>query len=510
MFKKPSIKYRKSAIHVLVILGASYFFFNLNSVQAQTNLPLVQQADIEYLGGFTLPQYTQGDYRFGYGGEAVGYYKDASGRESLYLQGHNWYKGQVAQVQIPSTFSKTINYPRATLLQGFKDMSDGNLKTAMGDGLGSILSYKGKLVVGFYTYYDASVSQKETIGTSGFDLNVPNDFKGFYKPVGINPGKLGRYMTTVPSEWQSLLGGPALSGACCLSIISRTNTGPGVSVFNPDDIGTIDPVPFKEILGYTLTNNLKYGNEVGNCTGQSSLFNCTTSIVGIAFPSGTRSLLFFGTQGIGPNCYKEIGEPSCRGSGGYNAPPYVFQIWAYDVNDLVAVKNGTKIPYEVRPYAIWQMNMGFQGFAGGAFDPATNRMFLVQINGEDPIVRVLKINIGTPAGQSTIPKPSAVSSPSLSETLPIISSTVITTTSGGITLTRNMYVGHRGADVIKLQNFLIKSGYLALGNNTGYFGILTRAAVRKYQCEKGIVCSGDQNTTGYGIVGPRTRMRLLE
>jgi len=56
-----------------------------------------------------------------------------------------------------------------------------------------------------------------------------------------------------------------------------------------------------------------------------------------------------------------------------------------------------------------------------------------------------------------------------------------------------------------LQAFLIQQGYLSAGNTTGFFGSLTRTAVQKYQCAKGIVCNGDEGTTGYGLVGKRTR-----
>ena len=74
-----------------------------------------------------------------------------------------------------------------------------------------------------------------------------------------------------------------------------------------------------------------------------------------------------------------------------------------------------------------------------------------------------------------------------------------------ITLTKSLYIGLRGNDVKILQEYLIDKGYLGAGNNTGYFGIFTRLAVKKYQCDNGIVCSGNESTTGYGVVGPRTR-----
>lgn len=46
-------------------------------------------------------------------------------------------------------------------------------------------------------------------------------------------------------------------------------------------------------------------------------------------------------------------------------------------------------------------------------------------------------------------------------------------------------------------------------NETEKFGVLTREAVQKFQCAKGIACDGDESSTGYGYVGPRTRAALL-
>lgn len=354
--------------------------------------------DIQWVGAFRLPQGTFGPSRFGYGGRGPGYYKDTSNRETLYMEGHAWYKGNVAQVQIPTpSSSRSFDVlPRATLLQSFHDVTDGNLGGASGDGIGSLLPYNGKLIVGSYEFYDGAGDQETTIGQSSLDLAPTNDFKGFFAPSGINPGRLGGYMSLIPTEWRSLLGGPALNGNCCLSIISRTNSGPGVSVFDPANVGTLNPVPFREVLGYPLSNPVKFGNEQGGCSVQNNVFNCTTKVVGVALPTGTRSVLFFGRHGTGPVCYKDSGPASCQGTGGYNAPPYRPQVWAYDANDLVAVKNGQKQPFEVQPYAVWSYDFQFNGasvdLVGGTYDPDTKRMFLIEDNGEDPIVHVLKVN----------------------------------------------------------------------------------------------------------------------
>lgn len=72
---------------------------------------------------------------------------------------------------------------------------------------------------------------------------------------------------------------------------------------------------------------------------------------------------------------------------------------------------------------------------------------------------------------------------------------------------RSLWVGMSGSDVASYQNILIKHGYLGTGLNTGYFGSLTDAAVKKFQCDKEIICSGS-SVSGYGIIGPKTRLAL--
>ncbi len=67
--------------------------------------------------------------------------------------------------------------------------------------------------------------------------------------------------------------------------------------------------------------------------------------------------------------------------------------------------------------------------------------------------------------------------------------------------------GDSGIEVKAVQEALIAEGHLAPGNGTGFFGPLTEAALKKFQCEKGIICDGTLED-GYGLYGPRTRAAL--
>src|SRR5579864_1581788 len=65
--------------------------------------------------------------------------------------------------------------------------------------------------------------------------------------------------------------------------------------------------------------------------------------------------------------------------------------------------------------------------------------------------------------------------------------------------------GQSGAQVTELQTFLATDpSVYPEGLVTGFYGPLTQAAVERFQCKYGIICSGDVSSTGYGRVGPLT------
>lgn len=70
-------------------------------------------------------------------------------------------------------------------------------------------------------------------------------------------------------------------------------------------------------------------------------------------------------------------------------------------------------------------------------------------------------------------------------------------------------IGARSSNVTNLQVFFADNAAIyPEGLVTGYFGVLTQAAVRRFQVLYGIVSSGTPSTTGYGRVGPTTLARI--
>jgi peptidoglycan hydrolase-like protein with peptidoglycan-binding domain len=85
------------------------------------------------------------------------------------------------------------------------------------------------------------------------------------------------------------------------------------------------------------------------------------------------------------------------------------------------------------------------------------------------------------------------------------SSGSVTQTSGNsstgstATFTQYLTVGSSGSEVSALQRRLAEDGIFS-GSITGYFGAMTKAAVKSYQAKHGL--------TQLGVVGPSTRALL--
>jgi hypothetical protein len=350
-------------------------------------LPLLTPADLTYIGAFRVPNPDGEGNSLGYSGHALGYYP---ANDSLYFGGHDWYQ-LLCEVGIPAQINLTQTAP---ILQDCTDVTEGHLGD-IDDGsikLGGTLVYNGRLLVSAYSYYDADGNQQVSHFTSGLDLSTGSDLGGPYE-VGDWAGIVSGYMALIPPEWQASLGGPAFTGNCCLSIISRTSYGPAVSVFDPDDVGDVQPAPAASLLHYPASHPL------AEWDATSPLFNGTTQIRGAAFPPGSRSVLFFGRQGVGEFCYgggEECSDPvsSYQGTHAY---PYVHQVWAYDALDLQAVKDGLMEPWEVQPYALWRLeemdSNGSATLAGAAYDPASGRVYLTEAYGEEPVVHVYELSV---------------------------------------------------------------------------------------------------------------------
>jgi hypothetical protein len=175
--------------------------------------------------------------------------------------------------------------------------------------------------------------------------------------------------------------------------MDRTSSGPSCSVFDPMDLGVGNNSTL--VLGYPIATPYRNSGDV-----TSTYWNKASEPHALCFPDGYRSVLFFGSHGTGSICYGDV-PADCTDpvylDKGYHAYPYRPQVWAFDVADLVAVKNNLIDPEDVLEHAIWDLstfNLPFYNnhFAGGvAHDVSGKRIFWVARGADEfglPVIQV--------------------------------------------------------------------------------------------------------------------------
>ena len=364
--QKRSVR-RKSCVLALVlaaVAAAGLFPTATNATLDPKTLPLVQAGDISYLGGFRLPRQTVNGSSYSFGGKAMAY---NAASNSLYVGSRT---SQVAEITIPTPLnSADANaLPYAAFIQPFADPTEGHLAEVGPEGvtLQSLIIYNNRLYGNASVYYDAMNDQRISHFSHSMQLSELS-FSGWTRVWEIGKsGFVSGFMSLVPSEWQALLGGPAVTGQCCIPIVSRTSMGPAAFAFNPSQIGQPSTAA-TPLLYYPDTHPT-----LGHWSASNPTYGSSTEMGGMQIISGTRTALYFGRHGVGPNCYglgtanqalhetmSPEGEKYCydptdssKGTHGY---PYRYQMWAYDLNDFAAVKAGTKQPWDVIPYGVWEL-----------------------------------------------------------------------------------------------------------------------------------------------------------
>ncbi len=369
----------------------------VSTPHAQQQPSLVQASDLRYEGAFRVPLGGSGGSSFMNGGDALAYYP---AHNTLFAAGHpiEWL---VAEMMIPTPSKGSFSsLPIAGFAHNFADTLEGKrnqiLSSSPDNRIGGMLVSGSSLITSAFVFYDANQAQTLSHFSSSATF-ATGSVKGPYQVGTAGAGMVSGYMAAVSLEWQTALGGNALTGQCCIPITGRTSSGPSASVFNTADVGTRSPVPATQVLGYPLANQ-----------PDSTIWTNADTMGGMVMPPGTRSVLFFGRHSPGPICYGiggsggQCNDPT-NSDKGYHGYPYVYQVWAYDVLDLIAVKNGQRQPHTLRPYATWTwdvpLNDASRYVRGVAFDPATARLYISANSGAEtdqrPLIHVFTILSGS-------------------------------------------------------------------------------------------------------------------
>ena len=343
--RKKCVLRAKPVLLILTIIIAAGVHWSDGALSAQSPdplmLPRLAFSDLTYMGGFRLPNTPQGG-DFSYGGSQMAYNPV---RNSLFVSSLHY---EVAEVTIPAPVNTSdINRMSfASYLQPFSDPSEGRLDDiGYGSVLAGLLVHGDRLYASGYIYYDGLNTQLVSHFSHSTNLSEPS-FRGMSQVWETGKaGFVGGYMANVPAQWQPLLGGPALTGQCCIPIVTRTSFGPAAFGFDPAGIGGNTALPASPLLYYT-----KEHATLGPWEGASAMYGAATSMGGAAVIAGTRTALFIGRIGT-TFCYgygvsnpaldgtkAADGQTNCydpwnlaKGTHGY---PYQYQIWAYEPRRL--------------------------------------------------------------------------------------------------------------------------------------------------------------------------------
>jgi hypothetical protein len=388
--------------------------------QDPSSQPLVQFTDLSYVGAFRLPRAATNGDDFSLGGKPFAFNPANS---SLFVGSK---AGRIAEVAIPQVVNTTnvSGMVFGSYLQGFADPVEGNIWQVAPEGafIEGILVQDGAIYGAAAIYYDANNNQRVSHYMRSTSLTTPS-FSGMKTLWQTDrTGFVSGFMSAVPAEWQDRLGGRAITGQCCTPIAWKTSWGPSAFAFDPADIGSTNPVQATPLLYYSNEHPT-----LGQWSATGSAYGATTRVNGVAIISGTRTVLFFGSTGHGPACYGNgtniqslHGSPSPDGTiwcydpastdKGSHAYPYRYQIWAYDLNELVAVREGRKQPWDVLPYGVWPFDLPVAEpharIGGIAYDAGRQLLYISQMFADTDtfagraLVHALKIN-GAPVTNTT-------------------------------------------------------------------------------------------------------------
>jgi len=247
---------------------------------------------------------------------------------------------------------------------------------------------------------------------------------------------------------------------------------------------------------------------------------CTTCTV-VSYTGGT---LIFRVSSFSTYTVEETVTPTTGGGSTYNVPPVDVVTSTGTFNPTVSQRLGTIVTTTSNKYlGLSQLLRSlYRGLTGE--DVRTLQRFLViegllTIDAPTTYFGILTeasvkafqarnniVSSGDPAstGYGAVGPKTRTAINALISSSPQTSLPTVVPSSINVPITKTLIYDMTDPQVVTLQSYLISKGYLT-SQPTGYFGNLTLTAVKKFQCEKLSICSGTAETSGWGVVGGRTR-----
>jgi hypothetical protein len=329
-------------------------FRNRDDVDAggPLTLPLVQSSSniFSRIGDIAIDGF---DFEFGGAGMA---WDSANSR--LYMTGLRT-DGSVGRLTLPSsvTTGSAATDVAPVVISGSWGPTQASVVT------GSLV-YGGELYVARSVDYDANADQSGWIKKMNLSMGAQGSINTM-SAGGTYVRMLSGAMGHIPSEWQSLLGGPCFTTGCRMSIVTNAQPGYGFAVFDPANVSSgggsvsvtklinyehVSPSDSSRSLEPVSGYHTSYAAYPKNASGGTDYYSVANAFLGTAFiHPGSRSLLFVTCHGYG------AADNGCRPGSSVHNDPNRIQVVAYDLADLVDVKNGQANTWDPRPYAWWEL-----------------------------------------------------------------------------------------------------------------------------------------------------------
>jgi hypothetical protein len=285
--KKKCVRWTKCVLAGVITAALMPALLDLDA-SAQTSdpsvLPRLAFSDLSYVGGFRLPADMANGDSFSFGGRQLAF--NPAG-PSLFVGSR---AGRVAEVSIPSPVqsSNPEALPFATFLQPFADPTEGRLGQVAADGAGldGLMVYGNRLYGTASIYYDANNTQRVSHYARSLRLDEAS-FSGWSRVWDhARSGFVSGAMAVVPAEWRDRLGGPAVTGQCCIPVVWRTSWGPSAFAFDPAQVGRAE-VPASPLVYYTGEHPT-----LGRWDNSNPTYGATITMGGMVIVPGTRTALY--------------------------------------------------------------------------------------------------------------------------------------------------------------------------------------------------------------------------
>lgn len=350
---------------------------------------LLTISDIEYQGAFALPVETFGQSSVNWSEGVI----EVSG-DSLYIVGHAHHDA-IAEFAIPELRQSTAigdlvyaNNPRQVFTSVLDKARNGNREEL--DQIAGLELFQDQLFGNALQYYDAPADNTLTtfVVADGNNL-AESPVNGFFSLGGR--ARAAGWLSQVPDVWQKRLGCTHISGHSSGGpIISRHSVGPSAFCVNLADMLMEQPkhsVRTAEMLGFGLGFQLH--NDLFNESGKNNLWtHLSQARFGFIVP-GTSTYLTIGTSGghVSGVGYKltRNGE-TCDGYCSFNPEDNYNYYWLWNMEDLVAVRDGKASANRLKPYESGVFNIPFQSdsvaarIGGGSYDEDAGLLYLSLVN----------------------------------------------------------------------------------------------------------------------------------